>query len=85
MGLELVDDIIIWASSVAELSLRINEITSRCEKANIILSKKKFVIGEEISFARYMICKNGVKPDAGRVKPTKESLCQPMQLVLNHF
>ena len=37
---KLVDDIIVWASSVAELSLGINEIPSRCEKANIILSKK---------------------------------------------
>ena len=66
------DDIIVWASSVAELSLRISEITFRCEKANIILSKKKFVIGEEMSFAGYMISKNGVKPDAGHVKAIKE-------------
>ena len=42
---KLVDYIIVWASSLEELSLRINEITSRCEKSNIILSKKKFGLG----------------------------------------
>ena len=57
---------------MAELSLRINEITSPCEKLNIILSKKKFVIGKEISFAGYMISMSGVKPDAGCVKAIKE-------------
>ena len=69
---KLVDDIIVWATNIDELSLRINEITSRCEKANIILSKKKFVIGDEISFAGYSISKEGVKPDAARVKAIKD-------------
>ena len=32
----------------------------------------KFVIGDEISFAGYMISKDGVKPDASRVKAIKE-------------
>ena len=57
---------------MAELSLRINEITSPCEKLNIILSKKKFVIGKEISVAGYKISMSGVKPDAGCVKASKE-------------
>ena len=69
---KLVDDIIVWATNIDELSLRINEITSRCEKANIILSKKKFVIGDEISFAGYSISKDGVKPDSVRVKAIKD-------------
>ena len=58
---KLVDDIIIWASNLAELSLRINKIISRSEKLNIILSKKKFVVSEEILVAGYMISKSGVK------------------------
>ena len=69
---KLVDDIIVWATSLEELSLRINEITSRCEKSNIILSKKKFVIGDKITFAGYRIYKNGVKPDNDRVKAIKD-------------
>ena len=69
---KLVDDIILWASSLEELSLRINETVSRCASSNIILSKKKFVIGDEISFAGYMISKDGVKPDATRVRAIKE-------------
>ena len=60
---KLVDDIIVWGSNLEELSFRINEITSRCEKSNIILSKKKFVLGDEITFAGYSISKDGVKPD----------------------
>ena len=52
---KLVDDIIVWATNIDELSLRINEIMSSYEKDNIILSKKKFVIGDEISFAGYSI------------------------------
>ena len=69
---KLEDDIILWASSLEELSLRINEIVCRCASSNIILSKKKFVIGDEISFADYMISKDGVKPDATRVRAIKE-------------
>ena len=69
---KLVDYIIVWASNLEELSLRINEITSRCEKLNIILSKKKFVIGDEITFAGYSISKDGVKPDSTQVKAIKE-------------
>ena len=35
---KLVDDIILWASSLEELSLRINKIVSRCAASNVILS-----------------------------------------------
>ena len=66
------DDIILWASSLEELSLRINEIVSRCATSNVILSKKKFVIGDKISFAGYVISKDGVKPDTSRVKAIKD-------------
>ena len=69
---KLVDDIIVWASNHSELSLRINEITSCCEKANIILSKKKFMIGEEISFAGYVISNSGVKPNFAHVRAIKD-------------
>ena len=65
---KLVDNIIIWALNISELSLQINKITSRCEKSNIILSKKKFVIAEEISFAGYVTSKFGVKPDSAHVR-----------------
>ena len=34
---KLVDDIILWASNLEELSLRINEIVSRCAASNICL------------------------------------------------
>ena len=62
----------VWASNLEEFSLRINEINSRCEKSNIILPKKKFVIGDEISFAGYVVSKDVVKPDDARVKAIKD-------------
>ena len=34
---KLVDDIILWATNLEELSLRINEIVSRCAASNICL------------------------------------------------
>ena len=36
------------------------------------MSKKKFVIGDAILFARYMTIQTVVKPDAGRVKAIKD-------------
>ena len=42
------------------------------KKSNIILSKKKFVIGDEITFAGYRISSAGVKPDVDRVKAIKD-------------
>ena len=82
---KLVDDIIVWAASLEELSLRINEITSRCEKSNIILSKKKFVIGDEKTFAGYRISSADVKPDVDRVKAIKDipAQCPQIPLVSN--
>ena len=50
-----------------ELYDRIRIIASRCIDLNIALSKKKFVIGNEISFAGLLLTEKGVKPDPARI------------------
>ena len=42
---KIVDDILIWASTLQELQQRIEIIAQNCERLNVILSKKKFSIG----------------------------------------
>ena len=39
---KVVDDILIWASTIPELMERIRNVAERCRKMNIILLKKKF-------------------------------------------
>ena len=54
------DDILVWGSSLPELYERIRKIAARCDTLNIALSKKKFVIGNEISFAGLLLTEKGV-------------------------
>ena len=42
---KIVDDILIWADDLPSLRTRIDEISHRARDLNIVLSKKKFVIG----------------------------------------
>ena len=56
-----------WGSSLPELYDRIRVIAARCNDLNIALSKKKFLIGKEISFAELLLTEKGVKPDATRI------------------
>ena len=62
-----VDDILIWAPDMATLQSRIEEISSRCKILNIVLSKKKFVIGSTLPFAGYIVSSQGVQPNQDRV------------------
>ena len=52
---KIVDDILIWADDLQQLEARINEISLRCRRLNVILSKKKFVIGSSLPFAGYIV------------------------------
>ena len=60
---KIVDDILIWAPSLDKLEQRIIQILERCATINVTISKKKFTIGTEIPFARFLISDNGIKPD----------------------
>ena len=59
---KIVDDILVWGSSLPELYERIRIIAARCDTLNIAHSKKKFVIGNEILFAGLLLTEKGVKP-----------------------
>ena len=52
---KIVDDILIWAPDMSTLQSRIEEISSRCKILNIVLSKKKFIIGSTLPFAGYIV------------------------------
>ena len=69
---EIVDDILVWAPSLKELGNRMRQVASRCRALNVILSRKKFVIGEEIEFAGLIINAHGIKPDPAQVEALRK-------------
>ena len=69
---KIVDDVIVWASSIEELSERVRIVARRCQELNIILSRKKFVMGEEIEFAGFVVNARGVSPDPAQIAALKE-------------
>ena len=58
---KLVDDTLIWASSLPELHSRVETVLSRCQTANIAISKKKLEIGTEIEFAGHIISPGSIQ------------------------
>ena len=60
---KIVDDILIWAPTLEILESRILKILERCANINVTISRKKFAIGTEISFAGFLISDQGIKPD----------------------
>ena len=60
---KIVDNILVWADFMPQLLERVKKIAERCEELNIILSRKKFVIGNEIPFAGLFVSAKEVSPD----------------------
>ena len=48
---KLVDNILVWVDSMPQLLEQVKMNAERCNQLNIILSRKKFVIGKELPFA----------------------------------
>ena len=65
---KIVDDILVWAPNLEDLKPRVEQIARNCEKLNIILSKKKFLIGTSLPFAGYIVSNDGVRPEPDRVE-----------------
>ena len=65
---KIVDDILIWASSVSELEQRIRTVADRCANIGLTLSPKKFQMGTELEFAGCVIGRGGVRPDPDRLR-----------------
>ena len=66
--------ILIWASILPELVERIKIVAERCKNMNIILSKKTFQIGSELSFAGLVISAKGISPNPERTRALSDIL-----------
>ena len=65
---KIVDDIPVWSPDLPTIVDRIKIIAERCKKINVILSRKKFEIGNVISLAGLVISSRGINPDPNRIK-----------------
>ena len=59
---KLVDDILLAAPTMEALFEKIEEVLARCKEANMHLNKKKFQIGEEVTFAGFKVFAGGYSP-----------------------
>ena len=66
-AVKIVDDILIWADNYEQLRKRVEEVLRRCQKYHVTVSERKMEIGEEISFAGYIVSSKGFKPDPRQV------------------
>ena len=69
---KIVDDILIYASSYAELYVRVEEVLERARQFNVTISKSKFEIGEKIEFAGFLISAGGIFPAPSQVECLKK-------------
>ena len=64
---KIVDDGLLQAETKSEILRNFRTTLECCRKHNLNLSLDKLKFGQEISFAGYIIGKDGVKPDPGKV------------------
>ena len=69
---KLVDDVIVFGSTKAELLKRIAQVFQRCQEHQITLSKSKQQIGTEVQFAGHIVSDKGTRPDPSKVAAIKE-------------
>ena len=65
---KLVDDILVWGSTLQELKERVIAILNRCMEHNITISKKKVEFGRKVGFAGFEVSEAGVTPTRERIK-----------------
>ena len=72
MGLEgvvkVVDDILVQAKDRETLFLRVDAVLQRCRTHGITISKEKFIVGSEVTFAGFVVSSTGVRPDPAKVR-----------------
>ena len=64
---KIVDDILIWAPSLAALEDRLHKVLRCCSDLHITLSRLKFQIDRSLKFAGCIVSDEGVKPDPDRI------------------
>ena len=60
---KLLDDILVWANTVAELQANITKILQECKAMNLTISKSKLRMGSSVRFAGHLVSSLGIKPD----------------------
>jgi hypothetical protein len=60
---KIVDDILVQATSQAELFTRIREVLRRCREHGLTISRRKLEIGQKVQFAGHVVSAEGVQPD----------------------
>ena len=69
---KIVDDILVEAPDIQTLKSHIKGVLERCKAHGLIISQKKFCIGEAVELAGYIISKEGIKPDPAKVLAIKQ-------------
>ena len=65
---KIVDDILVCAPDFPQLVDRVKIIDDKCKMMNMVLSKKKFKIDNDIAFAGLVISSRDIKPDTNCIK-----------------
>ena len=65
---KLVDDILVWGSTLEELKERVIVILNRCMEHNITIRKKKVELGRKVGFAGFDVSEDGVTPTREHIK-----------------
>jgi hypothetical protein len=65
---KVVADILIFGDSFTELKLIMEQVLDRCRENQITVSEAKFMIGKEVKFVGFIIGRNGVSPDPGKIQ-----------------
>ena len=64
---KIVDDILVWVPEFPQPVDRVIIILDKCKEINVVLSNKKFEIGNEVAFAGLVISSRGIKPDQEQI------------------
>ena len=66
------DDIVVYASSLEEHSVKLKKLLGRLKTANLTLQPEKcHFLGKEITYLGHVITQNGVKPDPRKIEAVK--------------
>ena len=69
----MMDDIIVWGSTMQEHNQRLQEVFAASRKANLKLNREKCVFGvSELTFVGDTISAEGIKPDVAKVKAIRD-------------
>ena len=70
--LKLIDDILVWGSTLEELFERTENVLQACLDKNITLSRKKLYIGKKVTFAGFVVSCLGKHPTEERLRAIRE-------------